>query len=79
MSYHDYQIGLLVATEYQVDDYFGLIQSAMRLSPTDEDLAKLVSVYPDVWEELKRRYNCYHTNGKLPEEINPIKEPCDNT
>ena len=69
MSYHDYQVGLLLSTEHKEENYLGIIQGAMRLAPSDEDLAKLVSIYPDVWEELRRRYNCYYTNGILPEEM----------
>ena len=69
MSYTDYQVGLSLTLTHGSKDYLGLIQGAMRLAPTDEDLARLVAVYPDVWEELKTRYHRYYYGGKLPEEL----------
>ncbi len=45
--------------------FYSLIQAAMRVADTD-NLEKLQSNFPEVWDELQKRYNL--PAGLLPEE-----------
>jgi len=64
MSYHEYVWG----REISAKDYpfYALIQAAMRQADT-ENLEKLKSVFPEIFEELQVRYNA--PSGLLPEEV----------
>ncbi|MBC8489901.1 MAG: hypothetical protein H8D45_28120 [Bacteroidetes bacterium] len=64
MSYHEYIWG----REISAKDYpfYALIQAAMRQADT-ENLEKLKSVFPEIFEELQVRYNA--PSGLLPEEV----------
>ena len=61
MSYYDYKIGQEIAM--QGYSFYALIQAAMRRADTDNAL-KLRAEWPEVWDELRERYNA--PNGKLP-------------
>ena len=54
MSWHEYQESKRIASE----DYpfYALIMAAMRQADTD-NVASLKFVFPEVWRELKERYN----------------------
>lgn len=53
MSLHEYLAGLKISDEVP---FYALIQAAMRQAD-DDNLAKLQSIFPEVWEELQERYN----------------------
>ena len=63
MSLHEYE----VARELALRDYpfYAFIQAAMRQADSD-NLEKLKSLWPKVWEELQARYNS--PGGILEEE-----------
>jgi hypothetical protein len=65
MSLYDYKIGTGVAQKYDDDDFYGLIQGCMRLADTD-NLNKLKTAFPEVWNELQARYNT--PGGHLPSD-----------
>lgn len=54
MSFYDYEASKEIAAK----DYpfAALIMAAMRKAD-GHNIAKLLSVYPDIWEELEARYN----------------------
>lgn len=61
LSYHDYIKG----RELTLDDppFYALVQAAMRRADS-ENLEKLKSAFPEVWEELYARYHA--PGGRLP-------------
>jgi hypothetical protein len=63
LSFDDYVIG----RELLLNDppFYALIQAAMRKADTD-NLEKLKSAFPEVWEELNARYHV--PGGRLTEE-----------
>lgn len=63
MSKFDYDISRKIAAE----DYpfYALIMAAMRKADSN-NVAKLQSMWPNVWEELQARYNA--PGGLLPGE-----------
>jgi hypothetical protein len=63
LSYYDYYIGQRVLLHFGDDEFYGLIQGAMRLADTD-NLEKLKTSFPEVWADLQARYNA--PGGKLP-------------
>ena len=65
MSLYDYKVGQHVVTEYGDDEFYGLVQALMRLADTD-NLQRLKIDWPDVWDDLQRRYNA--PDGILPDE-----------
>ena len=65
MSLYDYKVGQRVVTEYGDDEFYGLVQALMRLADTD-NLQRLKIDWPDVWDDLQRRYNA--PDGILPGE-----------
>jgi hypothetical protein len=66
MSLHSYVISLALS---RVDRPFSAyIMAAMRKADSD-NLAKLRSVFPEVWDELDARYNA--PLGFLPDEGEP--------
>ena len=65
MSYHDYYIGLKIHTQYTDDDFYGILQAAMRLAD-DNNRDKLKRIFPKVWADLKARHDA--PNGILPED-----------
>lgn len=69
MSYHDYRQSQKIA----LGDYpfYALIMAAMRQADTD-NAAKLKRTWPDVWDELQRRY--HSPGGVLPEEDIPTSD-----
>jgi hypothetical protein len=60
MSYFDYKTSLEIAA--QDHSFYGIIMAAMRKADTN-NIEKLRTIYPKVWEELKARYNA--PGGKL--------------
>jgi hypothetical protein len=38
------------------DEFYTLLMAAMRCADTD-NLWKLIQAFPDVWDELQKRYN----------------------
>lgn len=64
MSHYDYIAG----QEILLKDppFYALIQAAMRKADTD-NLEKLKSCWPEVWEELKARYDA--PGGLLEKEV----------
>ncbi len=54
MSHFDYEVSKRVNCEDF--PFYALIMAAMRQADTT-NLARLKQVFPDVWEELSRRYN----------------------
>lgn len=64
MSLYDYQEGLeIVAKKYS---FYALIHAAMRRADTD-NLEMLKGCWPEVWLELRARYNA--PGGKLQSEL----------
>jgi len=63
MSLYDYRVSIHLAA----DDppFYALIMAAMRKADTD-DLEELRAAWPDVWDELCRRYKA--GGGRLPED-----------
>jgi hypothetical protein len=60
MSYYDYETGRkLEMTELP---FYGIIQAAMRRAD-NENLEKLKGCFPEVWDDLQKRYNA--PGGKL--------------
>lgn len=64
MSYHDYTMSKKIASK----DYpfYALIMASMRKADS-YNADKLRAAFPEIWAELKERYNA--TGGFLPEEI----------
>ena len=63
MSYYEYEIGRKV---YMMELPFnGIIQAAMRRAAdeSDENLERLKGCFPEVWDDLQKRYNA--PGGKL--------------
>ena len=56
MSFRDYLIGQHIGLHYTDDDFYAIMQGAMRLADSD-NLEKLKVAFPDVWTELQERYN----------------------
>jgi len=54
MSLYDYQLSLEIAC--RDEPFYALIMAAMRKADT-HNLAKLQEAWPEVWDELKKRYN----------------------
>lgn len=54
MSHYDYSRSQYL--EATSEPFYALIMTAMRQADTD-NLGKLVAMWPDVWDELKARYN----------------------
>ena len=65
MSYSDFTIGRQIFGDYDSDDFYGVIQGAMRIAD-DMNLEKLRNAFPGVLEELQSRYNA--PGGKLPSD-----------
>ena len=65
MSLYDYEVGQRIVLKYGDDEFYGLIQACMRLADTD-NLQRLKIDWPDVWNDLERRYNA--PGGVLPED-----------
>ncbi|MDD5045156.1 MAG: hypothetical protein PHG51_06430 [Candidatus Omnitrophica bacterium] len=68
MSLYDYKIGAKICLDYGDDEFYGIIQAAMRMADTD-NLEKLKAAFPEVWADLQARYKA--PGGKLagdPEE-----------
>jgi hypothetical protein len=63
LGYYSYRLSKLVVRDY--DDFYTLIAAAMRLADT-ENSALLRAAWPDVWDELRTRYNA--PGGLLPDE-----------
>ena len=63
MSLFDYQQGMRLAMASY--PFYALIQAAMRGADTD-NLGKLKTAFPDIWDELQKRYNA--PGGLLPGE-----------
>ena len=63
MSDYDYFVGRSIAAEDP--PFYALIQAAMRRAD-DNNLEKLRTEWPEVWEELQARYHA--PGGRLPEE-----------
>jgi len=63
MSLYDYRYSI----ELSADDppFHALIMAAMRKADTD-NLERLKAAWPDVWDELCRRYKANF--GRLPED-----------
>lgn len=63
MSLHEYH----ASRELEVEDvpFYALVMAAMRKADT-ENLEKLRAAWPEVWDELQRRYNA--PGGMLPED-----------
>lgn len=55
MSLYDYRVSQKLDVDNSVS-FYSLIMAAMRRADTDNE-QKLRSVFPEVWEELERRYN----------------------
>jgi hypothetical protein len=62
MSQHTYANGRIISRMYGFQD---ALEAAMRLADPDS-LAKLKAGWPEVWDELNRRYNA--PEGLLPGE-----------
>lgn len=56
MSYEEYQMGKEIVMNYTSDDFYGVLQGLMRLADSD-NLPKLTMAFPEVWEDLTKRYN----------------------
>lgn len=69
MSLYDYETGLEIESEYGDDEFYGVIQGAMRLADTD-NLAKLQAAFPEQWKDLHARYNA--PGGRLPDDPEPV-------
>lgn len=65
MSYEDYKIGQRIGATYDSDNFYGVIQGAMRLADSD-NIQKLKAAFPAQWEEVNKRYHA--PGGKLPDE-----------
>lgn len=65
MSLHDYHLGMQLAAKHDDDDFYGIVQALMRLADTD-NLNMLKQCWPQVWEELQKRYNA--PDGRLPSD-----------
>jgi hypothetical protein len=61
MSQHDYSVSRTLGGV----PFYSLIMAAMRGADT-ANLAKLKAAWPDVWDELQRRYNA--PGGLLEED-----------
>jgi hypothetical protein len=68
MSLYDYEVGKHIVIEYGDDEFYGIIQAAMRLADTD-NLEKLKTAFPKVWTDLQARYQA--PGGLLPGEKDP--------
>ncbi len=57
-GFRDYELGIRIILDCSLssDDFYSVIQTAMRLADTD-NLEKLKSAFPDEWEDLQSRYN----------------------
>ena len=56
MSLRDYELGSCMTNEFDENDFYGVIQCAMRLADSD-NLEKLKNAFPEVWADLQLRYN----------------------
>lgn len=65
MSLYDYEVGKQIVGKYGDDEFYGIIQAAMRLADTD-NLEKLKVAWPEVWADLQVRYNA--PGGNLPDD-----------
>ena len=63
MSLHDYHAGQML--ECHDFPFYAIIQCAMRQADSD-NLAKLRQAFPEVYEDLQRRYRTL--GGVLPED-----------
>lgn len=63
MSLYDYEISQRLSKEDI--PFYGLIMAAMRRADTD-NIEKLKIAFPEVWDELLRRYHA--PAGVLPED-----------
>lgn len=72
MSLYDYEVGQRIVTSYGDDEFYGLIQACMRLADTD-NLEKLKVGWPDVYNELVKRYNAPggYLEGIDPTDLKP--------
>ena len=76
MSYYDFQR----SKEIAVEPFYGIIMAAMR-NADDNNLEKLRRAFPNVFEELRKRYNApggclsyeefqrFHSDSSLTREI----------
>jgi hypothetical protein len=69
MGHYDYIQGINIASKGY--PFYALIQAAMRQADS-ANLAMLKSCWPEVWRELKLRYNA--PGGYLPEEHSEAPE-----
>lgn len=65
MSYYEYDYGKNL--EAKDPPFYGLIQAAMRRADT-QNLEMLKGCWPEIWKELKERYNA--PGGLLKGETN---------
>lgn len=65
MSYYDYSVGKQIVLQYGDDEFYGIVQAAMRLAD-DDNLAKLKHAFPEAWADLYSRYHA--PGGLLPGE-----------
>ncbi len=63
MSLYDYEVGKEINSKYGDDEFYGIIQAAMRLADTD-NLEKLKTAFPETWQDLHSRYHA--PGGRLP-------------
>lgn len=63
MTYHDYVVGKWLYERHP--SLNGIIQAAMRKAAdeSDDNLEKLKGCFPEVWDDLYKRYNA--PGGKL--------------
>jgi len=66
MTLYDYEMSQHI--EAQAYPFYALIMTAMRQADTN-NLAKLKAEWPNVWDELYRRYHA--PGGVIPEDANP--------
>jgi hypothetical protein len=64
MSLYEYEEGKGIAAKDP--PFYALIQAAMRKADTD-NLELLIGCWPDIWRELRARYNA--PAGKLQSEL----------
>ena len=67
MTYYEYEVGKKL--EKMELPFYGIIQGAMRraAAESDENLEMSKGCFPEVWNDLKKRYNA--PGGKLEEDI----------
>lgn len=66
MGLHEYEVGRQLALDGP--PFYALVQAAMRRADS-ENAAKLRAAWPEVWSELRARYDA--PGGLLPGEATP--------